>query len=126
MGQDHASLMTAESDVLALNHTLLVYLCSTTSGLKTGTSSPVLVTGAHRQSDNTTKYLASAPSLQMAVDLLGDLTEDLGDVGSDYEIILERMQEGGELNAADIQVSPVRVELMVATAEWGPEGGSGY
>lgn len=95
----------AESDVLALNHTLLIYLCSTTSGLKSGTSSPVLVTGAHRQSDNSTKYLASAPSLQMAVDLLADLTESLGDVGADYESLLEQMRNGGELEARDLEVS---------------------
>lgn len=95
----------AESDVLALNHTLLIYLCATTGGLKSGTSSPVLVTGANRQADQSTKYLASAPSLQMAVDLLTDLTEDLGEVGTDYEIVLERMQDGGELDDGDIRVS---------------------
>jgi hypothetical protein len=62
----------------------------------------------------------------MAVDLLGDLTEDLGDVGSDYEIILERMQDGGELDEADVQVSPVVIELTTAIAKWGLEGSSRY
>jgi hypothetical protein len=40
----------------------------------------------------------------MTVDLLADLTENLGEVGSDYEIVLERMQDGAELDAGDIQV----------------------
>ncbi|KAI9632114.1 nucleoporin Nup186/Nup192/Nup205 [Dioszegia hungarica] len=107
----------AESDVLALNHTLLVYLCGTTAGLKSGTATPVLVTGAHRQSDTSNKYLASAPSLQMAVDLLADLTEDLGDVGSDYEIVLERMQDGGELDAGDrLQSGVLKEEADTETA----------
>jgi nuclear pore complex protein Nup205 len=105
LGQVPIADILAESDVLALNHALLVYLCSTTSGLKSGNSTPVLVTGANRQSDNATKYIASAPSLQMAVDLLADLTEDMGEVGSDYEIVLGRAQDGVELESGDIQVS---------------------
>lgn len=41
----------------------------------------------------------------MAVDLLADLTEDLGDMGGDYEIVLERNENGQELDQGDIQVN---------------------
>jgi nuclear pore complex protein Nup205 len=48
---------------------------------------------------------ASAPSLQMAIDLLSDLAESAVDLSDDYEALSERLQNGGALEDDDVQVS---------------------
>lgn len=86
--------MAADSDVLTLNHTLLVYLCTTTMGLKAREGTPVLITGTQRSNVGPTKYISSAPTLQMAVDLAGALAEQTAEVARDYASLVER-SEGG-------------------------------
>ena len=48
---------------------------------------------------------ASAPSLQMALDLLSDLTETVQDISDDYEAFLDRLQDSGELTEAEMLVN---------------------
>lgn len=40
----------------------------------------------------------------MVIDLLADLTEDLAEVGNDYEVVLERLSNGQAIDRADLQV----------------------
>lgn len=41
----------------------------------------------------------------MAVNLLSDLSESFAELSSEYEEIVDKLQNGGELNARDQQVS---------------------
>lgn len=50
-------------------------------------------------------FQASAPSLQMAVNLLSDLAETTEEVSNQYEVILDRMQDGSDLEEEDVEVS---------------------
>ncbi|WWC66972.1 uncharacterized protein I206_100879 [Kwoniella pini CBS 10737] len=92
-----------EGEILLLNQVFLSYLTAATTGLKGGQGYPVLVTGAQRSNGATSKYLASAPSLQMAVNCLSDLAENVQEVSNQYETILDRLQDGSELEDEDVQ-----------------------
>ncbi|EIW73176.1 hypothetical protein M231_07444 [Tremella mesenterica] len=83
-----------ENQILSLNQVLLSYLCATTKGLRGGTGHPVLVTGVARSGGNATKYISTAPSLPMVVELLGELAEGVQENSTDYESLVERLQEG--------------------------------
>nr|XP_031859912.1 uncharacterized protein CI109_004761 [Kwoniella shandongensis]KAA5526984.1 hypothetical protein CI109_004761 [Kwoniella shandongensis] len=91
-----------ESQVAHLNQVILSYLCASTTGLKAGSGSPVFVTGAQRSNGNSSKYISTAPSLQMAVNLLSDLTETVQDASNDYDVILDRIQDD-DLESEEIQ-----------------------
>ncbi|WVQ79550.1 hypothetical protein IAT38_001649 [Cryptococcus sp. DSM 104549] len=91
-----------ESHIALFNQVLLAYLSAATAGLKAGSGSPVFITGAQRNHGAAAKYIASAPSLQTAVNLLADLADAVQDVSGQYEMILERVQEGGYLDEGDI------------------------
>ncbi|WVR03296.1 hypothetical protein IAU60_000287 [Kwoniella sp. DSM 27419] len=93
----------AGAKILALNQVLLSYLCAATAGLKNGSGHPVFVTGAQRSNGATSKYIASAPSLHMAVNLLSDLAENVQEVSDTYEALVDRIQDGGELADEDVQ-----------------------
>lgn len=41
----------------------------------------------------------------MAVALLSELTEALSDLSGEYEALLDRLQDGGHLDEADVAVS---------------------
>lgn len=46
------------------------------------------------------------------MDLLEDLVEDVIEVGNDFEIVVERLSDGGELDDQDIQVClPVNIPI---------------
>nr|XP_018266519.1 nuclear pore complex protein Nup205 [Kwoniella dejecticola CBS 10117]OBR88677.1 nuclear pore complex protein Nup205 [Kwoniella dejecticola CBS 10117] len=92
-----------EGEILLLNQVFLSYLTAATTGLKGGQGYPVLVTGAQRSNGATSKYIASAPSLQMAINFLSDLAENVQEVSNQYETILDRIQDGGELEDEDVQ-----------------------
>ncbi|WWC85669.1 uncharacterized protein L201_000535 [Kwoniella dendrophila CBS 6074] len=92
-----------ESEILSLNQVFLSYLIAATTGLKGGSGNPVLVTGAQRSNGATSKYIASAPSLHMAVNFLSDLAENVQEISNQYETILDRIQDGGELDDEDVQ-----------------------
>ncbi|OCF43796.1 nuclear pore complex protein Nup205 [Kwoniella heveanensis CBS 569] len=92
-----------ESQILLLNQVFLAYLCTATTGLKAGSGHPVFVTGAQRSNGNSSRYIASAPSLHMAVNFLSDLAEHVQDVSNQYELIADRIQDGGELDDEDVQ-----------------------
>ncbi|ODO07092.1 hypothetical protein I350_04461 [Cryptococcus amylolentus CBS 6273] len=92
-----------EGDILSLNQSLLSFLTSATSSLKSGSGNPVFITGVHRSHSSSVKYIASAPSVGTAVNLLGELVEKIQEVGGEWEVILERMEEGGDLDEADVE-----------------------
>lgn len=80
-----------------LNHTILIYLCISTTGLKAREGIPVLVTGIQRSTAGSTKYISSAPTLQTAVDLAANLAEESAEVGRDYAVLEERVEGGLEV-----------------------------
>ncbi|WVQ93947.1 hypothetical protein IAU59_001025 [Kwoniella sp. CBS 9459] len=92
-----------ESQILLLNQVFLAYLCTATTGLKAGSGNPVFVTGAQRSNGNSSRYIASAPSLHMAVNLVSDLAEHVQETSNQYELITDRIQDGGELQDEDVQ-----------------------
>ncbi|KAK6905036.1 hypothetical protein I203_105855 [Kwoniella mangroviensis CBS 8507] len=92
-----------ENEVLLLNQVFLSYLVAATSGMKSGNGNPVLVTGAQRSNGASSKYIASAPSLHMAVNFLSDLAEHVQEISNQYETILDRILDGGELEDEDVQ-----------------------
>lgn len=90
---------------------MLAYLCATTPNLKSGSGVPVLINGPARGSgpskligkctshpscdcQRTNLYVASAPSLQLAVDMLSDLADGVQDVANGYEEAVERAANG--------------------------------
>ncbi|KAK8844631.1 hypothetical protein IAR55_006478 [Kwoniella newhampshirensis] len=79
---------------------ILAYLCASTAGLKADSGIPVFVTGAQRHGG--LAYIASAPSMQTAVNLLSDLVETVQDVSDNYDVILDRIQDD-DLEAEEIQ-----------------------
>lgn len=106
---------SARPKVLALNQVILTYLCATTVGLKAGHGQPVFVTGVARASG--TKYIASAPSLPAAVELLADLTEAAQDVSNAYDDVADKIAAAEDISAfaAQFEVETVD-ELQVAFA----------
>ena len=82
------------TDNLPLNQVILTYLCATTSTLKSGSGYPVLVNGAR-----SSQYVSTSPSLQTAVDMISDLTELVRDLAGEYEMVSERLRDGGELTS---------------------------
>lgn len=64
----------------------------------------MLVNGGHR-SNGGTKYIATAPSLEMVEGLLERLIENVQDLSSDYERFMEKVQDDGQLIETEIQVS---------------------
>ena len=90
-----------EVPLLELNQVVLAYLCAVTQGLKAGSGEPVFVNGSHRTNDGKS-YSPTSPSLQMLVDLLADLIEDTQELASEYNALVERLEDGGELTAADM------------------------
>ncbi|WRT63517.1 uncharacterized protein IL334_000422 [Kwoniella shivajii] len=92
-----------ESHIILLNQVFLSYLTAATTELKNGKGSPVFVTGAQRTNSSSPKYIASAPSLHMAVNLLSDLAENVQDISNQYEMIIDRIQDGGELEDDDVE-----------------------
>lgn len=109
--------------MVLLNQVLLAFLTAATNGLKAGSGNPVFITGVQRSHSSAVKYIgellslpisprpelmtfqASAPSLQMAVNLLSDLAETTQEVSNQYEVILDRMQDGSDLEEEDVEVS---------------------
>ncbi|WVW81644.1 hypothetical protein I302_103639 [Kwoniella bestiolae CBS 10118] len=100
---DEVDSTQGESEILLLNQVFLSYLVAATTGMKGGNGNPVLVTGAQRSSGQSSKYIASAPSLHMAVNFLSDLAENVQEISNQYETILDRIQDGGELEDEDVQ-----------------------
>lgn len=49
--------------------------------------------------------LATAPSLQLAVDFVGDLTERAQELNSEFETLMEDVANGGDLTEHRIKVS---------------------
>lgn len=92
-----------ESQMVLLNQVLLAFLTAATNGLKAGSGNPVFITGVQRSHGSAVKYIASAPSLQMAVSLLSDLAETTQEVSNQYEVILDRMQDGSDLEEEDVE-----------------------
>ncbi|TXT07302.1 hypothetical protein VHUM_03472 [Vanrija humicola] len=71
---------SAQPKVLALNQVILTYLC-----------------GVARASG--TKYIASAPSLPAAVELLADLAEAAQDVSNDYDDVADKIAAAEDISA---------------------------
>ncbi|KAK4687817.1 hypothetical protein P7C73_g2307, partial [Tremellales sp. Uapishka_1] len=92
-----------DAKVLELNQITLTYLCSTTAGLKAGSGFPVFVTGGQRKDGNATRFIASAPSLQMAIQMLSELADIIGDITGYYEDLLERLNDGSEIDEGTLQ-----------------------
>lgn len=59
-------------------------------------------------------FQASAPSLQMAVNLLSDLAETTQEVSNQYEVTLDRMQDGSDLEEEDVEVSLSQALILLA------------
>lgn len=49
--------------------------------------------------------LATAPSLQLAVDFVGDLAERSQELNSEFETLMEDLADGGDLTENRINVS---------------------
>lgn len=114
---------------------VLAYLCATTANLKSGSGVPVLINGSSRGNgpskilgtcpipcrlksarlevqDSSADLLetASAPSLQLAVDMLSDLADGVQDVANGYDEAVERFANG---SVAD-QDGPAQPASLVA------------
>jgi hypothetical protein len=129
-----------ELQILNLNQVILSYLCATTSGLRSGAGYPVFVDGAHRGNGagryigklyhylqkDTLSNIASAPSLQTATRLLEGLTEGVQELSTEFEGVVDKLQDGGDLGEGDIQVSPPSCLKIRAydteTRQWGLVG----
>lgn len=98
---------------------VLAYLCATTQNLKSGSGLPVLLNGPARgggpakhigtsaslcrpsYARAATDQTASAPSLQLAVDMLSDLADGVQDVASGYDEAVERDLNGSTRDSED-------------------------
>ncbi|WVN87077.1 uncharacterized protein L203_102253 [Cryptococcus depauperatus CBS 7841] len=100
---------SAEEDVriehamLLLNQSLLTYLAAATKSLKASSGNPVFITGVQRSQANSVRYIASAPTLQMSVNYLADLVGNVEQISTIWESYLERQQDGGDLDAEELQ-----------------------
>ncbi|KAL1406935.1 hypothetical protein Q8F55_006347 [Vanrija albida] len=103
---------SARPKVLALNQVILTYLCATTVGLKAGHGQPVFVTGVARASG--TKYIASAPSLPAAVELLADLAEAAQDVSNSYDDVADKIAAAEDISAFAAQFEVETVDELQA------------
>jgi len=50
----------------------------------------------------------------MVGNVLSDLASGLQECSSDYEAVLDRIQEGGELDEADLHVSRYRIRFLLS------------
>lgn len=84
-------LSTAKAKVLDLNQVIIAYLCATTTGLKSGNGTPVLVTGTARAAGS---FVGAAPSLSSAVELVADLGEQAHEINAAYDVVGEKLENG--------------------------------
>jgi hypothetical protein len=115
-----------ESKVAGLNQVILAYLCATTQNLKSGSGLPVLLNGPARNQGparhigmlnctllvHQADYPASAPSLQLAVDMLSDLADGVQNTANAYGDALERLVDGSVITVEsneDHDESPSRL-----------------
>lgn len=94
-------LQTAKNKVLGLNQVIIGYLCATTTNLKSGKGTPVLVTGTARAAGS---FVGAAPTLSSTVEYVATLTEQAHEVNAAFDVVGEKLENGLDVSTVAAEV----------------------